>query len=93
MPAPPIIVAPWPIIVPFADPAGVAERAHFMTCQRAPPGVRDPQCGDLHPFPPPRGCAAAWRGEPGADKLDQLLDCEAVREHHRFGAALLWAVG
>jgi hypothetical protein len=27
-------------------------------------------------------------GEPGADKLDHLLDREAVREHHRFAAAL-----
>jgi hypothetical protein len=28
---------------------------------------------------------------PGADQLDQLRDGETVRQHHRFGASLVWA--
>jgi hypothetical protein len=60
--------------------------------QRPPPCLRDPHPSDLD-----RGAAGndplgAHAREPGAHKLDHLLDREAVREHDRFGTAV-WARG
>ena len=55
---------------------------------RPPPHLGDPPASDLDRLAAGDDALGRRGREPGAQKLDHLLDCEAVREQDRLGAAV-----